>query len=92
MAKSSSQTSPLPVHTIEGLVTRIKAEYIEVPDLQLTPWQAQRLWGLEPVQCDAILGALVDAAFLGGPGAGPTSASDSRCSPRPQPSPACAVA
>jgi hypothetical protein len=62
--KSSSQTSALPVHTIEGLVTRIKAEYIEVPDLQLTPWQAQRLWGLEPVQCDAILGALVDAAFL----------------------------
>jgi hypothetical protein len=62
--KSSSQTSSPPVHTIEGLVTRIKAEYIEVPGLQLTPWQAQRLWGLEPVQCDAILGALVDAAFL----------------------------
>ena len=51
-------------HSIEALLIRIKAEYIEIPDLQLTAWQAQRLWGLEPVQCEAILNALVDAAFL----------------------------
>ncbi len=46
------------------LVNRIKAEYLELPGLQLTPWQAQRLWGLDQMQCDAILQALVDAAFL----------------------------
>ena len=53
-----------PAESIASLVTRIKAEYMELPGLQLTPWQAQRLWGLSDVQCDAILGALVDAAFL----------------------------
>ena len=52
------------VETTTALVTRIKAEYLELPGLQLTPWQAQRLWGIDQVQCDAILEALVDAAFL----------------------------
>jgi hypothetical protein len=37
---------------------------MELPGLSLTPWQAQRLWGLDEVQCEAILKALVDAAFL----------------------------
>jgi hypothetical protein len=46
------------------LVNRIKAEYLELPGLQLTPWQAQRLWGLDQVQCDAILEVLVETAFL----------------------------
>ena len=37
---------------------------LELPGLHLTSWQAQRLWGLDEVQCDAILDALVQAAFL----------------------------
>lgn len=48
----------------EPLLIRIKAEYTEMPGLQLTPWQAQRLWGLEQQQCDCALKALVDGAFL----------------------------
>jgi hypothetical protein len=52
------------LETTTMLVMRIKAEYLELPGLQLTPWQAQRLWGLDRTQCDAILEALVDAAFL----------------------------
>jgi len=47
-----------------ALVNRIKAEYLELPGLQLTPWQAQRLWGVDQIQCDAILEVLVETAFL----------------------------
>ena len=47
-----------------ALVNRIKAEYRELPGLQLTPWQAQRLWGLDQVQCEAILEVLVETSFL----------------------------
>jgi len=37
------------------LLNRIKGEFLEMPGLQLTEWQAQRLWGLERSQCDAVL-------------------------------------
>ena len=47
-----------------ALVNRIKAEYRELPGLQLTPWQAQRLWGLDQVQCETILEVLVETSFL----------------------------
>ena len=57
-----------PVHsqtpTGNPLLTRIKAEFLEMPGLQLTPWQAQRLWGLDAKACDDALNALVDGAFL----------------------------
>jgi len=58
------------IETTATLVNRIKAEYMELPGLQLTPWQAQRLWGIDQTQCDAILEALVDAAFLRRTGSG----------------------
>lgn len=48
----------------DPLLVRIKAEFIEMPGLRVTPWQAQRLWGLEPGPCDEALTALVGAAFL----------------------------
>jgi hypothetical protein len=35
-----------------------------MPGLRLTTAQAQRLWGLDPAACDALLKALVDAKFL----------------------------
>jgi hypothetical protein len=54
----------LPRIPTAALVNRIKAEYMELPGLQLTPWQAQRLWGLDQVQCDAILEVLVETSFL----------------------------
>lgn len=49
---------------VEEALRRIKSEFVEMPGLRLTGPQAQRLWGLEPDFCDAILGALVDARFL----------------------------
>ena len=61
---ATSTASPNRIETTAVLVNRIKAEYMELPGLSLTPWQAQRLWGLNEVQCEAILKALVDAAFL----------------------------
>ena len=46
------------------LVARVRGEFIEMPGLQLNLQQAQRLWGLESVRCEAILNALVDTGFL----------------------------
>ena len=42
----------------------IRAEYLEMPGLHLTNGQVRRLFGLDQVTCDAILGALVDVNFL----------------------------
>ena len=43
---------------------RVQGEYMEMPGLRLTIAQAQRLWGLDRVVCDALLGALVETKFL----------------------------
>jgi hypothetical protein len=42
----------------------IRGEYSEIPGLHLTKKQVQRLWGLDPVTCDALLESLVDVKFL----------------------------
>lgn len=42
----------------------IQAEYREMPCLSLTKGQIQRLWGLEPFVCDALVDALVSARVL----------------------------
>jgi len=59
-----SNARPAPMETPNPLLTRIKAEFLEMPGLQLTPWQAQRLWGLDAKACDDVLRALVEGAFL----------------------------
>jgi hypothetical protein len=64
MATTHTPDFSLPRIPTAALVNRIKAEYMELPGLQLTLWQAQRLWGLDQVQCDAILEVLVETAFL----------------------------
>ena len=45
-------------------ITVIRSEYLEMPGLHLTSRQAQRLWNLDPVTCEALLAALVDTRFL----------------------------
>jgi hypothetical protein len=50
--------------TIDEWLQLIRAEYQEVPGLHLTKPQVQRLWGLDPVTCDALLSALEDLKFL----------------------------
>ena len=43
---------------------RIRAEYVEMPGLSLTPDQVRRLCGVDRAACDAALGALVAENFL----------------------------
>ena len=46
------------------MLTRIRAEYLEMPGLRLTLAQAQRLCGVERVLCQRVLDTLVEANFL----------------------------
>ena len=50
-------------------LNRIRAEYREMPGLSLTQPQMQRLWGVEPDVCAALVDSLVAARTL-------------RCTPR----------
>jgi hypothetical protein len=48
----------------QDLLQRVRAEYLEMSSLRLTPSQAQRLFGLEPLMCSAVLEALQREHFL----------------------------
>ena len=48
----------------DEIIRRIRGEFLEMPGLSLTLPQAQRLWGLDPASCHAVLNALVEAGFL----------------------------
>ena len=50
--------------SLSPLVQRIEGEYREMPGLNLTEAQAQRLWGLDAASCRVILLALVRKRFL----------------------------
>ena len=52
------------MRTIDILPSRIRAEYLEMPTLRLTPEQVQRLCGIERMICQLVLNELVDAKFL----------------------------
>jgi hypothetical protein len=45
-------------------LTRIRAEYLEMPGLALTLVQAARLWGCECAVVEPLLRSLVDGGFL----------------------------
>jgi Fic family protein len=49
---------------VETLLTRIRAEYREMPGLQLTFAQARALWQLDTQTCSAVLQMLLDEGFL----------------------------
>jgi hypothetical protein len=42
----------------------VRAEYLEVPGMQLTKAEIQRLWGLDAQTCNALVGTLVASRFL----------------------------
>jgi len=50
--------------TIGDWLHLIRAEYLEMPGLRLTKPQMERLWGLDPLRCEALLDALIDSRFL----------------------------
>jgi hypothetical protein len=47
------------------IVDRVRGEFMEMPDLELTMPQAIRLWSLGADDCRYVIEALVDAGFLG---------------------------
>jgi hypothetical protein len=49
----------------QRLVDRVRAEYVEMPGMSLTRDEVQRLFGIEPSFCEAVLDALVRTGFLG---------------------------
>jgi hypothetical protein len=49
---------------IENAVELIRMEYAEMPGLNLTFWQAQRLWNLSNEQCQGALAVLTGSGFL----------------------------
>ena len=54
----------MPTERFERLVRRVEREYLEMPGLQLTREQAQRLWALDRATCVSVLDALIDRRFL----------------------------
>jgi len=42
----------------------IKAEYLEMPGLCLTPPQVERLWSLDAVTAESVMAALMDVQFV----------------------------
>jgi hypothetical protein len=50
--------------TTKQAFDRLRAEYLEMPGMQLTPAQAQRLCGIGPDACGTVLSEMVDAGFL----------------------------
>jgi len=49
---------------MQRTLQRLRGEFLEMPGLRLTVQQAQRLCGVDPAICQAILDALVEAKFL----------------------------
>jgi hypothetical protein len=50
--------------TYASIVDRVRAEFVEMPGLELTLSQAVRLWGLGVEDCRHVLDSLADAGFL----------------------------
>jgi hypothetical protein len=50
--------------SLHDTVHLIQMEYLEMPELKLTFWQAQRLWNLSAELCDRSLTFLISAGFL----------------------------
>jgi hypothetical protein len=52
------------LRTISDWLRLIRAEYLEMPGLQLTKSEIQRLWRLDPHVCDVLVEALLATDFL----------------------------
>ena len=50
--------------TMNELVGRIRAEFLEMPGLRLTVTQASRLWGLDEGSCKRVIDVLIGTSFL----------------------------
>jgi len=52
------------MRTVQDVLTRLRAEFLEMPGLRLTPEQVQRLCGVERMMCQVVLDRLVSEKFL----------------------------
>jgi hypothetical protein len=50
--------------TVEQTLDRLRAEFLEMPGLRLTPSQIQRLCGIDHSTCTTVLDRLVSGSFL----------------------------
>jgi hypothetical protein len=57
-----TMTTMLPYHRA---FDRIRAEFLEMPGMRLTPRQVERLAGIDRAACQAVLDDLVRSGFLG---------------------------
>jgi hypothetical protein len=68
MSDSAEPAKGTDMTSIQTAVVRwlpiVRGEFRELPGLHLTKPQVQRLWGLDPRTCDALLETLVDGRFL----------------------------
>jgi hypothetical protein len=49
---------------LEEQLQQVRQQYLDTPNLRLTPSGAQRFFGLQPVPCMVILAALLGENFL----------------------------
>ena len=54
----------MPSLHVDEAIELIQMEYIEMPGLTLTFWQAQRLWNLSDELCERALTSLTTSGFL----------------------------
>jgi hypothetical protein len=52
------------MRSIEDVLNRLRAEFLEMPGLRLKSEQVQRLCGVEQTICQLVLDSLVNAKFL----------------------------
>jgi hypothetical protein len=64
MALSTEAPIPGPRPHLDHIVKTIQSEFLEMPGLRLTSAQAQRLWNLDALVCDALFTALIDIGFI----------------------------
>lgn len=63
MLHTSQLTNDVP-HSLGEWIQIVRGEYLEIPGMQLTRPQIQRLWGLDEGVCGAVLKALTETQFL----------------------------
>ncbi len=58
------QTGFNAMNTLGDVLNRLRSEFSEMPGLRLTPRQVERLCGVDPMQCQGLLNALMEERFL----------------------------
>lgn len=60
----ASAAPPVRTEGFEQMAQRVRAEYLEMPGLNLTRDQAKCLWAIDGALCDRLLAYLVETGFL----------------------------